>query len=190
MSFLNSPRRSFSRNYNDYEEAYDDRYEDDEDDDYDDDYEERVNPIAAFFGFGKSKKKNTYNDEYEDDSYKKSRSDYRGAQSDRRTASYSNIKSNIQYNSALGIKAEVTVLYPESFDDSASIVKAVKNGKITVFVFDSPESSSSADARRIVDYVCGAAEGMECTFDRLSNGIFCIAPKGVTISKKKSGYRG
>ena len=59
----------------------------------------------------------------------------------------------------------MSIISPTSFDDSTKIVKEVKSGKITVF--DMSGITNIEEARRIVDYICGAAEGMDCPFSRI-----------------------
>ena len=78
---------------------------------------------------------------------------------------------------------EVIVHYPASLDDATRIIREVKNNKITLF--DISAITSDAEARRVVDYIGGAAFGMECPFERLCPSIFCIAPMGVKLDAKK-----
>ena len=52
-------------------------------------------------------------------------------------------------------------------------------------MFDISSIPTDEEARRVVDYIGGAAFGMECPFERLCPSIFCIAPTGVKFDVKK-----
>jgi FtsZ-interacting cell division protein YlmF len=78
---------------------------------------------------------------------------------------------------------EVIVHYPTSLDDATRIIREVKGNKITMF--DISSIPTDEEARRVVDYIGGAAFGMECPFERLCPSIFCIAPTGVKFDIKK-----
>ena len=182
MSFFDNARRAFSGRADDYEDErdYEEEYED---------YEEA--PKRGFFSFLSRNNDNEYDDYDAEEEPAEKRS------SARQSSSYSSHKASDRYSSKPSSKqsiryepdmsgVEVVVHYPASFDDSAKLVKEVKEGKITIFDvsgIDTPE-----EARRIVDYICGAAEGMDCPFSRLCPSIFCIAPKGVTLTNRKNRY--
>lgn len=80
----------------------------------------------------------------------------------------------------------MTILSPIGFDDSSKIVREVKENHITVF--DMSGVTEIEEARRIVDYISGAAEGMECQFARICPSVFCLAPKGVELNNKRPRY--
>ena len=175
MSFFDNARRALSGITDDYEDERD----------YDEEYEEA--PRRSIFSFLSRNKDEEY-DDYEDEeekAEKRSSSRQSSSYSSQRTSDRHGSKQSIRYESdASGI--EVVVLYPEGFDDSAKLVKSVKEGKITIF--DVSDIGTTEEARRIVDYICGAAEGMDCPFSRLCPSVFCIAPKGVILTNRKSRY--
>ena len=200
MSFISNARRAFGS-------KSDTEYEDYDYNEEDYDYAEDEKPKKrGFFSLFTRKDRDEYEDVYDDEaesyserrSYSGSRDYDRGSRysssysGDRQQrSSYSNDRqrtsqSSIRYESSHA-DMEVKVLYPKSFDDSADIVKEVKARKITIF--DVSEISSNEEARRVVDYICGAAEGMECPFSRLCPSIFCIAPKGVRLTNTKEKFR-
>ena len=187
MSFINNARRAFdSRSYEDEYYESENEYDEEYEDEYDDEQ-----PRRSFFSMF-SRKKDKYEDDYaEDESYENSKAGSGNKYSSfnyRASESYDRQKtSSAKYNPKTLEGVEITVLRPMSFDNSAEIVKEVKSGKITIFDVSSIESND--EARRIVDYICGAAEGMECKFERICPSIFCMAPKGVNINNKKSRYR-
>ncbi len=175
MSFLDNARRAFGVRD---EEYYDESYEDEEYDEYEDE-----EPKKSFFSFLKRNE-----DTYEDAPQPEEKPRYQTSYSSRTTA-------RERYASAFGKTAEpaparanmsgveVTVHYPTSLDDATRIIREVKGNRITLF--DISGITSDAEARRVVDYIGGAAFGMECPFERLCPSIFCIAPVGVKLDPKK-----
>lgn len=181
MSFIDNAKRALGSR------ATDD-YEDERDYEYEDEYEEKK-PRRSLFSFLSGKTDDDYEDEYEEDDTDQTptrtgRSSYYNSSSSTRYSSAPS-KSSIRYNPTPS-NTEVILVTLTTFDDSEKIVREIKNGKITIF--DVSEIESTDDARRVVDYISGAAAGMECPFSRLCHGIFCIAPKGVTITAKKARY--
>lgn len=175
MSFIDNARRAFSGKDEDYDREYDDEMYEEE--------EEEKRP--KFFSFLK-RNKDEYDDYVEEEEAAERR--YSRAESARYNERSRSSSESIRYGSSRNDdeKIEVIVMHPTSFDESARLVKLVKEGKITIF--DVSEIESSDEARRIVDYICGAAEGLDCPFSRLCPSIFCIAPKGVTLTDQKRRY--
>ncbi len=176
MSFLDNAKRALGIKTDDYYD--DDRYDEEEYDEYEEE------PKKSFFSF---LKRDEYEEEYED-SYEEEapRRSYSSAYASRRTETRDRFASEPKVSaptrsSMAGV--EVTVHYPTSLDDATRIIREVKVNKITLF--DISAISSEAEARRVVDYIGGAAFGMECPFERLCPTIFCIAPTGVKFDVKK-----
>ena len=183
MSFLGDTRRAFSsRDYS--EEYYDSERDYDEDDQ---DYEEEKS-IKGFFAklFGR-------NDDYEEETEEekeeeRSYSSRRRTQTKERTSSYSrNTSSTVNYAPMSAENVEIVALSHFNFPNAAEIVKEVKKGK--VILFDISTLESTEEARRVVDYIGGAAEGMDCNFEKLFPSVFGISPKNITITAKKSRLR-
>lgn len=186
MSFLNNALKAFGVRAND-----DDRYDNDE---YD--REDELNDEEE--GYDDDRR----NEDYIDTSYKKSTRPRKKMSSERHTSdNYSDENTRSSYSTAYDSRtsnsynssmsgdcwAEVSFFYPSDFDKSKDIVASVKRGKITIF--DVSQIESIDVARRIVDYIGGAAEGMECPFSMICPSIFCIAPKGVKISNSNRKIR-
>lgn len=173
MSFIDNAKRAFiGRDEEEYAHEY-------EDESYEEDVEEKKH--NGFFSFLRKNK-----DEYDDYAEEEETAERR---QNRRSSRDSSIRYNSsRYNSSEEDerKIEVVVMHPAGFDESARLVKTVKEGKITIF--DVSEIESTEEARRVVDYISGAAEGMACPFSRLCPSIFCIAPEGVKLIDKKSRY--
>ena len=173
MSFLDTAKRAFVGRADDYED-YDERY----DNDYDDEYEEE--PRRSLFSF----LKRDNNDEDYEESYE--REPYKSQSYSSRTTKerFTNTaKQTPTFTRSTMAGVEVIVHYPTSLDDATRIIREVKGNKITMFDISSIQTDE--EARRVVDYIGGAAFGMECPFERLCPSIFCIAPTGVKFDIKK-----
>ena len=193
MSFIGNSRRAFSSSdsydYDSYDSRYDNRYDDEEIDEYEDEHKKKgiLSFISSLFGKNKESDEEYDNDQEDDEEYEESIHSRSRSSRDSYNTSYRG-GSGSSFRSSDISGTEVKVLYPTSFDDSANIVKEVKANRITIF--DVSGISTNEDARRVVDYICGAAAGMDCPFSRLCPSIFCIAPKGVILSISKSRYSG
>ena len=180
MSFLDTAKRVFSGKSEDY--YYDDeRYEDEDIDEYEED-----EPRRSYFSFlGRKSEKYEDVDEQESEeprsSFASSYASRTSYVSKERSAPINQKSTSFSRPNLSGV--EVTVYYPSSFDDSMRIIREVKSNKITLF--DVSAIPSDDEARRVVDYIGGAAFGMECPFERLCPSIFCIAPAGVKLDTKK-----
>lgn len=191
MSFLGNAKRAFTgRDYDDDRE-YDEEYED-----YEDEYEDEK-PRRGILSLFSRKRDDDYEDEYEEEeqpavrrspSYSSSYRDsgsasYSGTSSSYRSSSQRQLKSSFQPKSS---GTELSILSPTTFDDSSKIVREVKENHITIF--DMSGVAAVEEARRIVDYISGAAEGMDCQFARICPSVFCLAPKGVVLNNKRPRY--
>lgn len=181
MSFLETARRALSTKADEY---FDDR-------DYEQEYDEyeEEEPRKNLFSFLSRKSEDDYDEDYyeEDNSYKSNSYNRsystRTASRERFQSAFSKPQQTTPAPRANLSGIEVTVHYPETFDDATKIIREVKANKITIF--DISTITSDDEARRVVDYIGGAAEGMECPFKRLCPSIFCIAPTGVSFDLKK-----
>lgn len=81
-----------------------------------------------------------------------------------------NIHSNSQF--------KVVITQPESFDDAQEICDHLKNKKPVVVNLEDLEKES---AQRIVDFLSGSIYALEGNIQKVSNGIFMIAPNNVDI---------
>lgn len=175
MSIFDSAKRVFSSKY---DEFYDDDREFEEDE-YEYEDEEPKRPLFSFLN------KNTEEEEYEDEPRPFQRTTASSAREkyqspfQKTTTPAAPIRTNLT-----GVT--LAVHYPESFNDASKIIREVKSSKITII--DISTITSDEEARRIVDYIGGASEGMDCSFKRLCPSIFCFAPKGVEIELNRQRY--
>ncbi len=72
----------------------------------------------------------------------------------------------------------VVVVQPESFDETPSIASHLKNKKPIVLNLEAVDKNV---ARRIIDFLSGTVYALEGDMQKVSNGIFVIAPNNVDI---------
>lgn len=72
----------------------------------------------------------------------------------------------------------VVVIQPESFEEARDITNHLKSKKPIVINL---ESVDKAVARRIIDFLSGAVYALDGSIQKVSNGIFIIAPNNVDI---------
>lgn len=72
----------------------------------------------------------------------------------------------------------VVVIQPESFDEARDITNHLKSKKPIVVNLESVEKPV---ARRIIDFLSGAVYALDGDIQKVSNGIFIIAPNNVDI---------
>ncbi len=73
---------------------------------------------------------------------------------------------------------KVVVVSPESFDEARDIAEHLKTKKPVVINLEGVESEV---ARRIVDFLSGAVFSLDGNIQKISRGIFLIAPYNVGI---------
>ena len=81
-----------------------------------------------------------------------------------------NIHSNNQF--------KVVIMQPESFDDARDVCDHLKNKKPVVVNL---ESLTKETAQRVVDFLSGCVYGLDGDIQKVSTGIFLIAPSNVDI---------
>ena len=73
---------------------------------------------------------------------------------------------------------KVVVIQPGSFEEARDITNHLKNRKPIIVNL---ESVDKAVARRIIDFLSGAVYSLDGEIQKVSNGIFLIAPSNVDI---------
>ena len=81
-----------------------------------------------------------------------------------------NIHTNNQF--------KVVIMQPETFDDARDICDHLKNKKPVVVNL---ESISKETAQRVVDFLSGAVYGLDGDIQKVSSGIFLVAPNNVDV---------
>jgi cell division inhibitor SepF len=73
---------------------------------------------------------------------------------------------------------KVVVMQPENFEDAKDICDHLKNKKPVVINLEGLEKDS---AQRVVDFLSGSVYAVDGTIQKVSAGIFVIAPNNVDI---------
>lgn len=81
-----------------------------------------------------------------------------------------NIHSNNQF--------KVVIMQPETFDDAREVCDHLKNKKPVVV---NVESLNKETAQRVIDFLSGSVYGLDGDIQKVSSGIFLIAPNNVDI---------
>jgi cell division inhibitor SepF len=81
-----------------------------------------------------------------------------------------NIHSNNQF--------KVVIMQPETFDDAREICDHLKNKKPVVV---NVESLNKETAQRVIDFLSGSVYALDGDIQKVSAGIFLIAPNNVDI---------
>lgn len=75
-------------------------------------------------------------------------------------------------------QVKVVVYQPLSFDDTQNIIDNLKNRKPIVVNLDALEADL---AQRVLDFMSGAVYSLDGTIQKVSRGIFILAPSNVDI---------
>lgn len=82
-------------------------------------------------------------------------------------------------NIAATTQLEVVVMQPQSYEDSRDIADRLKSKKAVVINL---EELSKEDAIKVLDFVSGVVYALEGDIQKVSSGIFLIAPYNVSIA--------
>lgn len=110
-------------------------------------------------------------DDYDEDSS----SETSGRQSDR-VETYSRKNNVIKVHSNSDMK--VFICEPEKYEDCTKAVDEIKNRKIVVLNIEGMELE---DQKQIFEFIKGAVYSLEASIQKVSTGIFVIAPSNVQI---------
>lgn len=112
-----------------------------------------------------------YDDDYEDEDIVET--DYR--QSDK-VETYSKRNNVIKVHSNLDMK--VYISQPEKYEDCTKAVDEIKNRKVVVLNIEGLELE---DQKQIFEFIKGAVYALEASIQKISHGIFVLAPSNVQI---------
>ncbi len=87
-----------------------------------------------------------------------------------------NIHSNNQF--------KVVIMQPETFDDAREVCDHLKSKKPVVVNL---ETLNKETAQRVVDFLSGSVYGLDGEIQKISTGIFLIAPNNVDIMGELGG---
>lgn len=90
----------------------------------------------------------------------------------------------VKLHDAMPQQMKVVVMQPESFEEARDITNHLKSRKPIVINLESVDKNV---ARRIVDFLSGAVYALDGDIQKVSNGIFLIAPNNVGILGEEGG---
>lgn len=131
-----------------------------------------VNKVLNLIGF------ETREDDYEDDLLANDETGSLIAADDDENETQENGKRNKVVKIHTTAQLKLVVMQPESFEDARDIANHLKSKKPVVMNLESVERDV---ARRIVDFLSGAVYALDGNIQKVSNGIFLIAPYNVGI---------
>ena len=130
-----------------------------------------VNKMLNLIGFESQ-------DEYEDDLIENSEFSTSSLLEDDDLDSFEGGKHNKVVKIHTTSQLKLVVMQPENFEDARDIANHLKSKKPVVMNLESVDRDV---ARRIVDFLSGAVFALDGNIQKVSNGIFLIAPYNVGI---------
>lgn len=130
-----------------------------------------VNKMLNLIGFESQ-------DEYEDDLLENSEFSSSTLLEDDDLESFEGGKRNKVVKIHTTAQLKLVVMQPENFEDARDIANHLKSKKPVVMNLESVDRDV---ARRIVDFLSGAVFALDGNIQKVSNGIFLIAPYNVGI---------
>nr|WP_312576003.1 cell division protein SepF [Sedimentibacter sp.] len=114
-------------------------------------------------------------DDYDDESNSENRNGNDGRQSDR-IETYSKKNNVIKVHSNSDMK--VSICEPDKYEDCTKAVDELKSRKVVVLNIEGMELE---DQKQIFEFIKGSVYSLEASIQKVSNGIFVIAPNNVQI---------
>ena len=131
-----------------------------------------MNKVLNLIGF------ETQEEDYEDELLENSESKGSFSYDDEETETSSDGKRNKVVKIHTTAQLKLVVMQPETFEDARDIANHLKSKKPVVMNLESVDREV---ARRIVDFLSGAVYALDGNIQKVSNGIFLIAPYNVGI---------
>lgn len=133
-----------------------------------------INKMKDFIGLTEIEEDEEYEDEYEEmPAYKQSEPKQ---QVETNVSSYTKKNNVIKVHSNSDMK--LFICEPEKYEDCTRAVDELKNRKAVVLNI---ESLDLEDQRQIFEFIKGAVYALEASIQKVSKGIFVIAPLNVQI---------
>jgi cell division inhibitor SepF len=74
---------------------------------------------------------------------------------------------------------EILTVHPRQYRDAQTIAESFREG---VPVIMNLSQMTEPDARRLIDFACGLAEGLYGKIERVTNKVFLLSPEHVAVS--------
>lgn len=133
-----------------------------------------MNKMLTFVGFDTDEE---YQEEYFAEEQEQPALEYEEPAIDRVPARNRNRVVRI-HESAPQPQMKVVVMQPMSFDEARDITNHIKAKKPVVVNLECMDKNV---ARRVVDFLSGAAYAVDGDMQKISNGIFLVAPRNIGI---------
>ena len=130
-----------------------------------------INSVKNFIGMDDE-------DEYYDDDEYMDDEDYEDEPKKQKFSSFSSRTAKVVPVRS-GSNNKVRIIKPKSFEESGKIADEIKGSRLVIFDVTTLDVDT---ARRIVDFIVGAAYALDGNVRRVSGGIFVAAPNGIDIS--------
>lgn len=133
-----------------------------------------MNKMLNFVGFDAV-------DEYDDDYYEENDNltdDYEEEPVMQENFSSRRNSRVVKLHQSTQTQMKLVVMQPESFEEARDIANHLKSRKPVIMNLESVEKGV---ARRIVDFLSGAVYALDGNIQKVSNGIFLIAPYNVDV---------
>lgn len=112
----------------------------------------------------------------DDDEYEEEAASETSSRQSERVDTYSKKNNVIKVHSNSDMK--VSICEPEKYEDCTKAVDEIKNRKIVVLNIEGMELE---DQKQIFEFIKGAVYSLEASIQKVSKGIFVIAPSNVQI---------
>ena len=132
-----------------------------------------MNKMLTFVGFDTE-------DDYNEDYYNENNDSPVAYDEEPLTERFSSRRSSrvVKLHETSSQQMKVVVMQPETFEEARDITNHLKGKKPIVVNLEAVEKEV---ARRIVDFLSGAVYALDGDIQKISNGIFLIAPNNVGI---------
>ena len=131
-----------------------------------------INSVKSFIGMDDD------DEFYDDDEYMEDDDEEYDDEPKRRFASFTGRASKVVPVRA-GSSSKVRIIKPKSFEESGKIADEIKEDRLVIFDVTTLDIDQ---ARRIVDFIVGAAYALNGNVRRVSGGIFVAAPNSIDIT--------
>jgi cell division inhibitor SepF len=132
-----------------------------------------INAVKNFIGI--ETEEEYYDDEYYDEENELEEEEPQA----KRTSTFSRKNTSKVVPINPGATSRIRIMKPSEFDDSTGIADEIKGGRLVIFDVGNLDAT---EARRVVDFVSGAAYGVNGNVRRVSGGIFVAAPRNIDIT--------
>ena len=134
-----------------------------------------LNTVKHFLGF--ESEDDYYDDDYYDEEEAEDEENARVKRSSQQSAPKKTFSKVVPINTTSS--SRIKIMRPSDINDSTNVANEIKEGRLVIFDVGQIDNE---EARRIVDFMSGAAYGVNGKVRRVSEGIFVAAPKNIDIT--------